>query len=76
MVLKAQDAKLADQASRLAIEIERRRLSVVEADCAVRVLDKLDERRRADHRRQQDRQDCKRLDEAAAARHGTAYLEN
>jgi flagellar export protein FliJ len=75
MVLKAQDSKLADQASRLAIEIEHRRLAVVEADRAVRVLDKLDERRRAEHRRQQDRQDCKWLDEAAAARHGNT-LEN
>ena len=36
---------------RLAVEVERRRLAVVEADRAVRVLEKLDERRRAEHRK-------------------------
>src|SRR3990172_2647244 len=54
MLLHAQGQQLAEQASRLEVEVERRRLALVEADRAVRVLDKLDERRRAEHRRQQD----------------------
>jgi flagellar export protein FliJ len=69
MLLQAQEQQLADQAARLAVEVERRRLAAVEADRAVRVLEKLDERRRADHRRQQERWEHKQLDEVAATRH-------
>jgi flagellar export protein FliJ len=69
MVLHAQQQQLKDQASRLAVEVERRRLVVVEADRAVRVLEKLDERRRAEHRILQERNEHKQLDEIASARH-------
>jgi flagellar export protein FliJ len=68
MVLRAHEHQLTEQAARLAVEVERRRLAVVEADRAVRVLDKLDERRRADHRRQQQRWEHKQLDEVASIR--------
>ena len=68
MLLHAQGQQLAEQASRLEVEVERRRLALVEADRAVRVLDKLDERRRAEHRRQQDRWENKQLDEVAVTR--------
>jgi flagellar protein FliJ len=64
-VLKANEQHLTEQASRLAIEVERRRLAVVEADRAVRVLDKLDERKRDDHRREAGRHETKQLDEVA-----------
>ncbi|MEX2091762.1 MAG: flagellar FliJ family protein [Pirellulales bacterium] len=69
MVLHAQQQQLKDQAARLAVEVERRRLAVVEADRAVRVLDKLDERRRAEHRKQQERLEHRLLDEVASTRH-------
>lgn len=69
MVLHAQQQLLKDQAARLAVEVERRRLALVEADRAVRVLDKLDERRRAEHRKQQERSEHRLLDEVASTRH-------
>lgn len=67
-VIEAQQRLLAEQAGRLAIEVERRRLAVVEADRAVRVLEKLDERRRTEHRKEQDRLLTKELDEIAILR--------
>jgi len=69
LVLKANERQLADQASRLAIEVERRRLAAVEADRAVRVLDLLDERHRHTHRREAERRAVKELDEVATTRH-------
>ena len=68
-ILHAQAKVLGDQAHRLAVEVERRRLAVVEADRAVRVLDKLDERRRAEHRKAQQRTEHRELDEIASTRH-------
>ena len=56
------------RARRLADEIERRRLVLVEADRAVRVLDLLDEKHQREHRRQAERQETKRLDEVAMTR--------
>lgn len=67
-VLEAQQRLLAEQAQRLAIEVERRRLAVVEADRSVRVLEKLDERRRSEHRQEQARREIKELDEIAVMR--------
>jgi flagellar protein FliJ len=67
-ILIAQERELADQERRLAEEIERRRLVLVEADRAVRVLDVLDEKHRREHRRQAERQETKRLDEVAMTR--------
>ena len=72
MVLHAQDQQLTEQAGRLGVEVERRRQALVEADRSVRVLEKLDERRHAEHRRQQDRWDNKQLDEVAATRRRTS----
>jgi flagellar protein FliJ len=67
-VLKAREDQLKAQAKRLAIETERRRLAVVEADRAVRVLDLLDERKRREHRKQQTRWETKEMDEVAMTR--------
>ena len=67
-ILVVQEQQLADQERRLAEEIERRRLVLVEADRAVRVLDLLDEKHRREHRRQAERQETKRLDEVAMTR--------
>ncbi len=67
-VLVAQKQQLKEQSARVAIEVESRRLAVVEADRAVQVLEKLDERRRAEYRIQQNRHESKLLDEVASVR--------
>jgi flagellar protein FliJ len=72
-ILIASERQLADQARRLADEIERRRLVLVEADRAVRVLDLLDKRHQLEHRRQAQRQEVKRLDEVAMTRRRTNH---
>src|SRR3954466_8944718 len=68
LLLKAQSQELAKQAVLLAAETERRRQTLVEADREVRVLEKLDERHRHTHNRDQQRAETKRLDEAATVR--------
>jgi flagellar FliJ protein len=68
LALEAQARTLADQAAKLAEEVERRRLALVEADREVRVLDKLEERQRGQHRVAAERADAKRLDEVATTR--------
>jgi len=68
MVLNANEQHLAEQSQRLAVEVERRRLAVVEADRSVRVLELLDDRQRREHDRRQQRLDIKQLDEAAMTR--------
>jgi flagellar protein FliJ len=67
-VLKARELELARQKELLAVETERRRQAVVEADREVRVLEKLDERHRSQHRRDAERMEVKQLDEAALNR--------
>ncbi len=68
LLLEAQDRTLAEQAARLAEEIERRRQAVVEADREVRSLDKLRERQQREHQLAAARADAKRLDEIGANR--------
>jgi flagellar export protein FliJ len=67
-ILLANQQLLVDQARQLAVEVERRRLVLVEADRAVRVLDLLDEKHKHEHRRQAQRKEVKRLDEVAMMR--------
>ncbi len=74
MALEAQIRTLADQAARLAEEVERRRQSLVEADREVRVLDKLEERKRQQHREASQRAETKVLDEVATTRWEAAEL--
>jgi flagellar FliJ protein len=71
LVLRARETQLIQQQAALAVETERRRHVLVEADRDVRVLELLDERKRHEHRRQQQRLDAKLLDEAAVLRHRT-----
>jgi flagellar export protein FliJ len=73
-VLAARDQQLTEQEGQLAEEIERRRLVLVEADRAIRVLDLLDERHRREHRRQMERLETKRLDEVALTRRPKAHV--
>lgn len=68
LALEAQIRTLADQAARLAEEVERRRQSLVEADREVRILDKLEERKRQQHREASQRAETKVLDEVATTR--------
>jgi flagellar FliJ protein len=68
LALEAQRRILAEQAGRLAEEVERRRVALVEADREVRVLDKLEERQRRQHRESADRREANVLDEVAAIR--------
>src|SRR5688572_28135019 len=66
--LEAQIRTLAEQAEKLAVEVERRRQALVEADREVRVLDKLEDRQRRQHRDAIARAETKTLDEVATTR--------
>ncbi|BBO34011.1 flagellar export protein FliJ [Lacipirellula parvula] len=68
LALEAQAKVLAEQAAKLAEEVERRRVALVEADREVRVLDKLEERQRANHRAAATLAETKQLDEVASVR--------
>lgn len=68
LVLQAEARTLAEQAAMLAEEIENRRRAVVEADRQVRVLDKLEERRRREFVDAQSKKEAKQLDEVAVTR--------
>jgi flagellar protein FliJ len=68
LALEAQAKVLADQAVKLAEEVERRRQALVEADREVRVLDKLEERQRNQHRLVAAQAETKLLDEVASIR--------
>lgn len=68
LALEAQSSVLRQQAAKLAEEVERRRVALVEADREVRVLDKLEERQRAQHRIGAVRAETKLLDEVASVR--------
>ncbi len=65
-VLQAHRQGLVDQARQLAEAIEQQRRRVVEADREVKVLEKLRERRFAEHVQSEERREVKQMDEAAA----------
>jgi flagellar export protein FliJ len=64
-LLQTQEDELVRQRLALAIEIDRRRQSLLEADREVRTLEKLRENQIEAHRQNKNRQEIKRLDEAA-----------
>jgi flagellar export protein FliJ len=68
LVLKTREQELARQKELLAVETERRRQAVVEADREVRVLELLDERHRKQHQQDELSKEIKQLDEAALNR--------
>ncbi len=68
LVLKAQAMELAQKEVLLAVETERRRQLLIEADRDVRVLERLDERHLGEHRRREQRFEVKQLDEVANRR--------
>ena len=65
-ILKGTLAQLVIQEKQVAAEVERRTQVLIEADRQVRVLEKLEERQRAEYLRGQERLEMKELDEAAA----------
>jgi flagellar FliJ protein len=71
LVLKARETELSRQTAAVAVEIERRRLVLVEADRDLRVLESLEERQRREHQRHEQRAETKQLDEAAIQRYKT-----
>jgi flagellar FliJ protein len=68
LVLKARSAELAQQQAMLAVETERRRQQLIEADREVRVMERLDERHHQAHRRREQRIEVKQLDEVTNRR--------
>ncbi|MCA9230401.1 MAG: flagellar export protein FliJ [Planctomycetales bacterium] len=62
-VLRSQQKTMQDQIQLLTPEIERRRQAVIVADKEVRILDKLEERQRAEHRHLRQRAEISELDE-------------
>jgi flagellar protein FliJ len=69
--LRAQQTELRRQRQALAAEIDRRRQTLLEADRDVRTLEKLRENQLQAHRQEENRQEGKRLDEAALQAAGT-----
>lgn len=63
--LRQDQEVLQEQRDAIAIEIAERRDALVKADREVQVLEKLEQRRRQEHRRQEDRNEGKQLDEVA-----------
>jgi flagellar protein FliJ len=63
--LQDRQRELQEQRRSLAVEIDRRRQSLVEADQDVRVLENLQDRRRQGYRVEEERRQAKQLDEAA-----------
>ncbi len=68
-VLKSQEKTLRQQAATLEEEAVRRRDALAEAEKQVRVLEKLDERRREEFQQAEARKEENRLNEVAAQRH-------
>lgn len=65
-VLQSHRAVLGEHERKLAEAMEQQRRLVIEADREVKVLEKLHERRLAEHRRAEHLADVKQMDEAAA----------
>jgi flagellar export protein FliJ len=65
LLLKLRSQELAQQATLLAVETERRRLALVEADRDVRVMELLDERQRRAYDLRREQSEIKQLDEIA-----------
>jgi flagellar FliJ protein len=63
--LREREEKLRQERQAMAAEIDCRRRALLAADRDVKVLEKLRERRQAQHRLEEERQSAKQLDEAA-----------
>jgi flagellar FliJ protein len=70
LLLKSQAMTLDQKEAQLQAEIERRRTALATADRDVRVLEKLRERKRAEHDAAEFKRELKQLDEVAVQRWG------
>lgn len=68
LTLKTQEGKLAQQREKVAVEIERRRQRLIEAQRDVRVLEKLEVRQKERYRDEENRREIRELDEVAGQR--------
>ena len=68
LLLRSQQREIKNQQSQVDEELERRRLLLVEADRHVQTLEKLRERKRAEHQIEEDRAQQRLLDEVATMR--------
>jgi len=76
LLLRSQRRQIDAQRAMLAIEIERRRLLLVQASRDVRVLEKLRQRQSDHHRAEEARQLMKQLDEIAQQRADQSLFQN
>ncbi len=76
LVLAAQEKHLQEQRSKLAAEIERRRQVLVQADTAVKVLEKLRERRLTQHKQEEARRLARQADELVTMRISSTQKEH
>lgn len=76
VLLAAQKKALEQQLTQVQAEVERRRLTLVEADREVRVLEKLREKRLGEHAQGELKKEVKELDEVALQRHRFAVNES
>jgi flagellar protein FliJ len=74
--LRLRETELRRQRELLAAEIERRRQALIEADRDVRTLEKLRDNQLQTYRQAEQRQDAKRLDEAALQAMATAVVRD
>ncbi len=65
VVLRAHNQQTGQQRETVAVEIDRRHQTLVEANREVRVLEKLREKQLRRHREEENRQEVKQLDEVA-----------
>ena len=70
LVLQSQDQQLAQQHQAVQTEVERRRQALVDANRQVRVLEALHQKQLDHHRREENRQEIRQLDEMAGRRAG------
>ena len=75
-ILKSQQQVMNQQKETIETEIEKRRAAVVEADRNVRILEKLDDRKRQEYELQQKRAEQKQLDTIASQRHYLKQLSS
>jgi len=68
LILKGQQELIDQRKQQVAEEIERRRLTLVEADRQVRILEKLREKQLRRHRHEENKREMKQLDEIAQRR--------
>jgi flagellar protein FliJ len=76
--LRAKEAGLQQEREALTLEIDRRRETLLEADRDVQTLEKLRDHQLQAHRHEENRQETKRLDEAAlqaTVKGTTAYAQ-